>query len=82
MSAHWGSDDIRIVGDIIAGSLLASGVRLVAVKAFIEPLAMWLGQEAYRRADDALDDKLPDLFKKPKQPVEIENQAHTLHRIE
>lgn len=60
MAAHWGSDDIRIVGDIIAGSLLASGLRLVVIKAFLEPIATYVGQEAYRRADKALNDRLPD----------------------
>ena len=30
---HWGWDDLRIVGDIVVGSLLASAVRLIATKA-------------------------------------------------
>lgn len=67
MSAHWGGDDIRIVGDIVVGSLLAGGVRMVMIKAFVEPAATWLGQEAYRRADLALGDRLPDWV--PRRPV-------------
>jgi hypothetical protein len=61
----WTVDDLRIVGDIIVGSLLASGLRLVVLKAFLEPAAQWAGQQAYRRADDALGDRLPDLFPRP-----------------
>ena len=60
MSASWGGDDVRIVGDIVVGSLLASGLRLIVVKAFLEPAAMFIGREAYRRADRALGDRLPD----------------------
>lgn len=56
----WSGDDIRIVGDIVIGSLFASGVRLVLIKAFLEPAATYIGQEAYRRADRALGDRLPD----------------------
>lgn len=58
---HWSVDDIRIVGDIIAGSLLAGALRLIVLKAFLEPLAVYVGQKAYRRADKALGDRLPDL---------------------
>lgn len=56
----WGLDDVRIVGDIVVGSLLASGLRLVVLKAFLEPAATFIGQQAYRRADAALGDRLPD----------------------
>ena len=56
----WGHDDVRIVGDIVLGSLLASGLRLVVLKAFLEPAAAFIGQQAYRRADRALGDRLPD----------------------
>ena len=59
---NWGIDDVRIVGDIVVGSLLASGLRLVALKAFIEPAAVFVGRQVYRRADAALGDRLPDLF--------------------
>jgi hypothetical protein len=60
VSAHWSGDDIRIVSDIVVGSLLAGGVRMVAIKAFFEPAATWLGREAYRRADAAPGGRLPD----------------------
>lgn len=58
----WGGDDVRVIGDIVVGSLLASGLRLVVLKAFLEPAAMFVGQQAYRRADAAMGDRLPDLF--------------------
>lgn len=59
---HWTSDDVRIVVDIIVGSLLAGGLRLVVVKAFIEPFAVFVGRATYRRADRMTGDRLPDLF--------------------
>lgn len=52
--------DARIISDIIAASLLVSLIRLVFVKAFLEPAATWFGQTAYRKADELLDDRLPD----------------------
>lgn len=61
MNVHWSWDDLRIVGDIIAGSLLAGALRLIVLKAFLEPVAAFIGQQAYRRADRALNDRLPDL---------------------
>ena len=60
--SHWNADDVRVVADIVAGSLLASLLRLIVLKAFLEPAAMWAGQFAYRRADAVLGDRLPDLF--------------------
>lgn len=60
---RWSTDDVRIIGDIIAGSLLASGLRLVVLKAILEPAAVFVGQQIYRRADDAMGDRLPDLFR-------------------
>lgn len=62
MSLHWGWDDLRIVGDIVVGSLLASAVRLIAAKAFLEPLAVWAGRSLYRRADDLTGGALPDFW--------------------
>lgn len=62
MNLHWGWDDFRIVGDIVVGSLLTSGLRLVVAKAFLEPAAVFLGQKAYKQADKALGDRLPDVF--------------------
>jgi hypothetical protein len=61
MNVHWGWDDLRIIGDIIAGSLLAGALRLIVLKAFLEPIAAYVGQQAYRRADHALGDRLPNL---------------------
>lgn len=61
--AHWGGDDIRIIGDIVVGSLLAGAVRLVIVKAVFEPVAIWIGQMACRKIDDAVGDRLPDLLR-------------------
>ena len=57
----WSVDDIRIVSDIIAGSLLAGALRLIVLKAFLEPVATYIGQSVYRRADRAVGDRLPDL---------------------
>ena len=62
MMPTWGSDDVRIVGDIIVGSLLAGGLRLIVVKAFLEPAAVAIGRQAYRRADQLSGDRLPDWF--------------------
>lgn len=65
---RWGGDDVRIVGDIVVGSLLAGGIRLVVMKAFLEPIAVLVGQRAYRQVDKVLGDRLPDLFTdKPNQ---------------
>ena len=61
MDVHWGWDDLRIIGDIIAGSLLAGALRLIVLKAFLEPIATYVGQQAYRRADRALAGRLPNL---------------------
>lgn len=64
MNVHWTWDDLRIVGDIVMGSLLAGGLRLIVLKAFIEPAATFIGQKAYRHADRVLGDRLPDFFGK------------------
>lgn len=69
---HFSLDDIRIVLDIICGSILASGVRLVIMKAFLEPAAHWVGVEAYRYADRSLGDRLPDWV--PPKPAEAKAQ--------
>lgn len=61
MNITWGWDDLRIIGDIIAGSMLAGALRLIVLKAFLEPVATFIGRQAYRRADKALGDRLPDL---------------------
>jgi hypothetical protein len=56
--------DARIIGDIVIGSLLASAIRLIAVKAFIEPAAVFAGKWGYRKTDELLGDRLPNLFDK------------------
>jgi hypothetical protein len=61
MNVHWTLDDLRIIGDIIAGSLLAGALRLIVLKAFLEPMAVYVGQKAYRWGDRALGDRLPNL---------------------
>lgn len=61
-SSPWGWDDVRVVGDIVLGTLLASAIRLIITKAFVEPAAVWLGQTGWRRLDNALGGWLPDWF--------------------
>ena len=68
MSLHWSWDDLRILGDIVVGSLLASAVRLIAAKAFLEPLAVWAGRSLYRRADALVGDALPDWWPIEQRP--------------
>jgi hypothetical protein len=58
---HWGLDDIRIVGDIVVGSLLAQGVRLVFVKGLFEPTAAWIFRAGCKAADRFANDRLPNL---------------------
>jgi hypothetical protein len=52
---------MHTVADVVVGSLIAGGLRLVLLKAFIEPAAVFIGLGAYRRVDEALGDRLPDL---------------------
>jgi hypothetical protein len=52
--------DVRIVIEVVLGSWLAGFLRLVLVKGILEPAATFIGQQAYRRADVALGDRLPD----------------------
>jgi len=61
-SPHWTADDVRIIGDIIVGSLLAGGLRLIVAKAFLEPAAVFLGRAGYRGLDRIMGGRLPDLF--------------------
>lgn len=58
---HWGGDDVRIVGDIVAGSMLVSALRLIVVKGLLEPAAAWAFRAGYRKADQLTGDRLPDL---------------------
>jgi hypothetical protein len=62
--------DTHLVIDVIAAQLLLNGTRLVVMKAFVEPLAVWLGQRGYHWLDWALGGRLPDLFpsKTPSSP--------------
>ena len=53
--------DLHTVADVVVGSLIAGGLRLVLLKAFIEPAAVFVGRGAYRRVDEAMGDRLPDL---------------------
>lgn len=57
----WSFDDIRIVGDIVVGSLLASTLRLIVVKGLFEPAAVWAFKAGYRKVDALTGDRLPDL---------------------
>jgi hypothetical protein len=52
--------DLHLVADVVIGTLLAGGLRLILLKAFLEPAAAFIGRRAYRRADQALGDRLPD----------------------
>jgi len=55
------ADDGRIITDIVLGSLLANGVRLIVLKAFLEPAAFWAGRHGWHFLDRLLGDRLPDL---------------------
>jgi hypothetical protein len=55
------SADLHLVADVVIGTLLAGALRLVVLKAFIEPAAVFIGRGAYRRVDQALGDRLPNL---------------------
>ena len=65
---RWTVDDLRIVGDVVMASLIGGALRLILLKAFIEPAATWLGQKGYQRLDKATGDRLPDLFAKGERP--------------
>lgn len=58
---RWGGDDVRIIGDIVAGSLLVSALRLIIVKGLLEPAAVWTFRAGYQKADQLMGDRLPDL---------------------
>jgi hypothetical protein len=57
----WTWDDGRIIVDIVVGSLIAGGLRLIVLKAFIEPAAVWAGRKGYHHLDRLLGNRLPDL---------------------
>jgi hypothetical protein len=56
-------DDGRIIADIMLASLLASAVRLIVFKSFLEPLAYWAGRRGYHALDWLLGDRLLELPK-------------------
>jgi len=57
------TDDTRIVTDIVVGGLLGrwlgAALQLIALKAFIEPAAVWAGRSPYRWLDRLLGGVLP-----------------------
>lgn len=57
----WSLDDVRIVGDIVAASLLARMVQLVALKAFIEPAGHFIGTSLPKRLRGLSGGRLPAL---------------------
>lgn len=60
---HWTCDDARVVGDVVLASMLAGGLRMVALKGIVEPIAASLGRRGWAWADRLLGDRLPDLPK-------------------
>ena len=67
----WLVDEAQLTVAIAGASLIASVIRLVALKAFIEPAAVFIGQVAYRKADKLSGDRLPDFF--PKEKTDEQN---------
>ena len=63
MMPHWGADDARVIGDVVLASILAGGLRLILLKAFLEPIAAATGRRGWRWLDQLLGDRLPDLPK-------------------
>jgi hypothetical protein len=39
--------DAHIIGDVVIASLLASGLRLIVMEAFIKPAAVRVGREGW-----------------------------------
>lgn len=60
--------DWSIVADVTVGYLLANAVRLIVVKAFLEPSAAWAGRWLYRRADQLSGDRLPNWIPPTSKP--------------
>lgn len=56
-------DDARIVGDVLIGSIVAGGLRLILLKAFLEPIAAAAGRRGWAWADRLMGDRLPNLPK-------------------
>lgn len=66
----WGQDDLRLIGDAVALSALlpllrlatrlaGQGIKLIALKAFLEPLAAQTGQQGWQRVNRLLGGRLP-----------------------
>jgi hypothetical protein len=55
------TEDGRIIGDVVIASLLASGLRLIVMEAFIKPAAIWAGRRGWHALDWALGGRLPTL---------------------
>jgi hypothetical protein len=53
--------DAHIIGDVVIASLLASGLRLIVMEAFIKPAAIWAGRRGWHALDWALGGRLPTL---------------------
>ena len=68
------ADDTRLIADVVIGALLGRWLppvlRLIALKAFIEPAAAWAGQAPYHWLDRLLGGRLPDLPGSPSALLE------------
>ena len=53
--------DLHVVVDVLLASLLAPALRLIVMKAFLEPAAGWAGRRGWDALDRLLHDRLPDL---------------------
>jgi hypothetical protein len=53
--------DAILILDVVLASLLTPLVKLITLKAFLEPAAFWAGRRGWRVLDKVLDDRLPDL---------------------
>lgn len=58
-SSLWG--ELRLIVDFMLANLFLRVLRLIATKAFLEPLAVWAGRKGYKWADKMAGGKLPDL---------------------
>lgn len=68
---NWSLDDVRIVGDIVVGSLLANALRLVVLKAFLEPAAAFIGRYAY----GGLRQERTEQWEAPQAPSAVERAS-------
>jgi hypothetical protein len=67
---HWGSDDVRLILDLLGFQAVFAVVkrfgpalRLWVMEAYIKPALVFIGQKAYRKADDAMGGALPDFLR-------------------